>query len=234
MCGYAGSTARACDPTKQLVAGVVTDANGQPVAGAHVGVSNNGQTATVLTDDHGQFTVPTDTGTLPDSYVVDVYDGQHVPVAVPVSQSPGGVDTIVVTLNDSSDTQAPLELTPVVHHLGDGQFGGQANSLLQFPDAEGLSRTYPFTVTATQAAHASAALDLMAKGVDCADTLSIDGQVVGTLTLTPTDGSYGAVHVPVPMALLPVGDHTATIAAVACEPGDYDDFEYSVPVIDFE
>jgi hypothetical protein len=234
MCAYKGSTAQACDPSQALVAGVVTDAAGQPVAGAHVGVSNDGKTTTVATDANGQFTVQTPAGTLPDSYVVDVYDGQHVPVAVPVTQSPDGVDTVGVTLNDTSDTEAPLELTPVVHHLGDGQFGGQENSLLQFPNAEGISHDYAFTLTAAQLAHTTASFDLMAKGVNCGDTVTINGQLVGTLTLTPADGSYGAVNVPVPMAALHVGDNTATLASVQCDPGDYDDFEYSVPVIDFK
>jgi len=234
MCAYAGTAARACDPDHRLVGGVVTDANGNPLAGVNVGLSNDGKTTTVVSDDHGQFTVETPSDSLPDSYVVDVYDGEHVPVAVPVTQSPDGVDTIGVTLDETSDTQAPLELTPVVHHLGDGQFGGQENSQLQFPDAEGLARDYAFTLSQAQLAHATASFDLMAKGVNCADEVTINGQLVGTLTLTPADGSYGAVHVPVPLAALQLGANTASIAAVACESGDYDDFEYSVPVITFQ
>ena len=233
MCAYAGAAARPCDPSQAIVAGVVTDADGQVLPGVHVGVSNDGKTTTVVTDDHGQFTVQTPSGTLPDDYVVDVYDGQHVPVAVPVTQSSGGVDTVRVVLEGGADTGAPLELTPIVHHLGDGQFGGQENSQLQFPDAEGLSHDYAFTLTAAQLAHATASFDLMAKGVDCADEVTVNGEVVGTLSLTPADGSYGAVHIPVPLAGLHAGANTATLAAVACVSGDADDFEYSVPVITF-
>jgi len=234
MCAYAGTTARACDPDHRLVGGVVTDENGDPLAGVNVGLSNDGETTTVVSDDHGQFTVETPSGSLPDSYVVDVYDGDRVPVAVPVTQSPDGVDTIGVVLVGSSDTKAPVEPTPVVHHLGDGQFSGQENSQLQFPDAEGISRDYTFPLTQAQLAHATASFDLTAKGVNCADEVRINGQLVGTLTLTPADGSYGVVHVPVPLAALQLGDNTASIAAVACENGDYDDFEYSVPVITFQ
>jgi hypothetical protein len=234
MCAYKGTQARACDPQQALVAGVVTDADGHPIAGVNVDVSNDGKTTTVVTDDHGQFMAPTPSGTLPDSYVVDVYDGEHVPVAAPVTQSPDGVDTLGVTLTPVSDTRAPLEINPVVHHLGDGLFSGQENSQLQFPDAEGLSRDYTFTLTAAQLAHPTASFDLTAKAVDCADEITINGQLVGTLTLTPADGSYGAVQVAVPVAALHPGVNTATLAAVMCETGDYDDFEYSVPVIGFE
>jgi hypothetical protein len=234
MCAYAGTTPRACDPANQLVAGVVTGTDGQPLAGVNVGLSNAGQTTTKVTDQNGQFWIDTPAGTLPDSYVVDVYDGSHVPVAVPVTQTDDGVDTVGASLANLSDNAAPLEAAPVVHHLGDGVYTGVENSQLQFPDAEGVSRSYDFTLTAAQLAHASASLDLVAKGVNCADEVTINGQLVGTLGLTPADGSYGAVHVPVPLAVLLVGANTATIAAVTCGSGDYDDFEYSTPVIDFQ
>ena len=83
------------------------------------------------------------------------------------------------------------------------------NSLLQFPNAEGLARSYDFTLTAAQLAHASASFDLLAKGVNCADEIAINGQVVGTLAPTPADGSYAALRVPVPMASLLPGANTA-------------------------
>ena len=57
---------------------------------------------------------------------------------------------------------------------------------------------------------------------------------MGTLALTPADGSFGPVHVAVPLAALQVGANTASLAAVTCGSGDYDDFEYSVPVISFQ
>jgi hypothetical protein len=234
MCAYAGATPRACDPGHQLVAGVVTGADGQGLAGVNVGLSNAGQTTTNVTDQNGQFWIDTPAGSLPDSYVVDVYDGSHVPVGVPVTQTDDGVDTVGVSLGNLSDNVAPLESAPVVHHLGDGLYTGVENSQLQMPDAEGLSRSYDFTLTAAQLAHASASLDLVAKGVNCADEVTINGQLAGTLALTPADGSYGAVHVPVPMALLAVGANTATITSVTCDSSDYDDFEYSAPVIDFQ
>ena len=145
-----------------------------------------------------------------------------------------GVDTVDVTLGDLSDKAAPLEAAPVVHHLGDGVFTGVENSQLQFPNAEGISRSYDFTLTAAQLAYTSASLDLVAKGINCADEVTINGQLAGTLGTTPADGSYGAVHVPVPMALLVAGANTATISSVTCDAGDYDDFEYSAPVIDFQ
>jgi hypothetical protein len=234
VCAYKGTAARACDPSQALVGGVVKDADGNPIPGAHVGLSNDGKTTTGTTDENGQFVVQTPSDSLPGSYVVNVYDGQHVPVAVPVTQSPDGVDTVDVTLPDTSDTEAPLELTPVVHHLGDGQFGGQENSQLQFPNAEGVSHDYGFTLTAAQLAHATASFDLMAKGVNCPDEITINGQLVGTLPLTPADGSYAALHVAVPLAALQPGANTARLASVACESGDYDDFEYSVPMITFK
>ena len=215
--------------------GVVTDGSGAAIPGAHVDVSNDGKTVSVVTDDHGLFTVETPADTLPGSYVVDVYDGEHVPVGVPVTKSPDGVDTVGdVTLVDTSDTEVAFELTPVVHHLGDGQFGGLENSLLQFPNAEGVARTYDFTLVDAQLAHASASLGLMAKGVNCADEVSINGQVVGTLAPTPADGSYAALQLAVPMATLHPGANTAAITSVACDGVDYDDFEYSVPVLKFQ
>ena len=53
---------------------------------------------------------------------------------------------------------------PVVHHLAKRQFGGQETCPLQFPNAEGLSHDYAFTLTASQLAHATASFDLMARG----------------------------------------------------------------------
>ena len=235
VCGYAGATGRACDPASDRISGVVTDGSGAAIPGAHVDVSNDGTTVSGVTDDHGLFTVETPTGTLPGSYVVNVYDGEHVPVGVPVTKSPDGVDTVGdVTLVDSSDKELAFELTPVVHHLGDGQFGGAENSLLQFPNAEGIARTYDFMLVDAQLAHASASVGLMAKGVNCADEVSFNGQVVGTLAPTPADGSYAALQLEVPMATLHPGANTATITSVACDGVDYDDFEYSVPVLKFQ
>jgi hypothetical protein len=235
VCAYAGTTGRACDPATDRISGVVTDGSGAALSGAHVDVSNDGTTVSTVTDDNGLFSVGTPAGTLPDSYVVNVYDGEHVPVGVPVTKSPDGVDTLGdVALVDSSDEEVPFELTPVVHHLGDGMFSGMENSMLQFPNAESVSRSYEFTIADAHLAHASASFSLMAKGVNCADEVSINGQVVGTLERTPGDGSYAALRLAVPMAVLQLGANTATIASVTCDGSDYDDFEYSVPGLKFE
>jgi hypothetical protein len=236
MCAYAGSTTEPCDSGTALVSGVALDSSQSPVAGATVAIVNNGTTYSTKTDATGLFSLQSPASTLPDHFVANVYDGVHAPATLTFNQVAASNVYGAGTVNLASVTAAriPLELTPTVHHLGDGNFGGSANSQFQFPTAEGLSVDYPFQLTSASLAYASATFSITAKGIECPDTLAVNGTVLSTFDPTPSDGSYALASGNVPMGLLRLGANVVTIASHPCSGSDYDDFEITAPMLAFQ
>lgn len=235
VCGYAGTETQPCDSDTAFVSGLVRDASQSPVAGATVSVVNNGSTYTSKTDASGLFSLQTPTASLPAHFVATIYDGVHAPAALTFDQDASNVYTAgAVSLAAVTPDRVPLDLTPTVHHLGDSNFSGSVNSQFQFPSAEGLSVDYPFQLEAASLAYTTATFSITAKGIECPDTLSVNGSLVATFGLSPADGSYANSLATVPMNLLRLGANVATVTSHVCSGTDYDDFEITDPVLSFQ
>jgi hypothetical protein len=104
----------------------------------------------------------------------------------------------------------------------------------QFPDAEGASFTRAFTVQAAAISSATATVTFLAKGVECPDQLSINGQVAFVLANSAADGSYSSYAVSVPVHLFVAGSNTLSVLSKVCSGVDLDDFEFQNVVIHFQ
>lgn len=124
----------------------------------------------------------------------------------------------------------PIELVPVVHHLGDDSFGGVINSQFQ-KSSEGPEFVTTFSLTADQLApdFNSATLVGFAKGTQSPiNDIVVNGLVIGSLCCAPTDGSFGTFELSIPFEILAKGTNVFLLRSgvTASNPNDIDDFEF--------
>jgi hypothetical protein len=118
-------------------------------------------------------------------------------------------------------------LVPEVHHIGNSNYSGTQNSQFQYPKAEGSSFSKSFYVTSSQRSSVRAKLRLIAKGVQCLNTIKINGILVAQLNNSPNDGSYRSYEFALdPRSLKEDDSNTFTVEAVTCS-FDMDDFEFA-------
>lgn len=114
-----------------------------------------------------------------------------------------------------------------LHHLGNDEYGGSANSQLQLP-TEGISRSYSFILAGNP--QAMPRIRLFARGVEHPTGVYINGTRVNTLAASPSDGSIASYAFRLsgsPTSLLHTGTNTLTIKTAPYQPSDpWDDIEY--------
>jgi hypothetical protein len=215
--------------TKGTLRGIVTDAaTGQPIAGTTIRFDRaQGKPLMAITRDDGSYDLVLP-GT-PDTFAITASQEGYVPDARNMRASDVAAKTgrLDFRLRVSTDNVIVLEKQPVVHHLGNDQFEGRANSKFQ-RQSEGGTVTVVFDVTDAQlrALSISSAVTFSAKGVQCAPNIWVNGRrVAGTADLTPVDGSYGELVYPFDRSWLRVGRNEVKISATICN-NDLDDFEF--------
>ncbi len=115
----------------------------------------------------------------------------------------------------------------LLHHLGNDQFEGAANSKFQ-RRSEGLTFTQTFTVAAENSPRPlqHPVVTFLARGVQCPPLIRINGRLLrATEGLSPADGSFGTLEFPFDSALLKAGVNEISVTAATCQ-GDLDDFEF--------
>lgn len=217
------------EPTTGTVFGTVTDAaTGRGLAGTVIRFDRDRGTPVVTrTDARGNYELALpDT---PDSFALTITRAEYLPVARNLSarEVRGKSRRVDITLSPLSGNVIALEDRPEVHHLGNDQFEGSANSRFQ-RRTEGAERTFRFNVTEAQlrSPASEAAVTLMAKGIQCAPDLRLNGRKLDTLRqFSPDDGTYGTVVWPFDLRWLTPGQNTLIIRATDCN-DDLDDFEF--------
>ena len=125
-----------------------------------------------------------------------------------------------------------------LHHLGDNTYQGSANSQFQM-SAEGLQYSKSFTVNKNQLGYSQALLVITSRGAEESNTITLNGQSIGSLCCSSGDGSFGTLQWNVDMSLLREGSNQLTINSALnsgsnATPGDHDDFEFIDVMMQFQ
>lgn len=212
-----------------LLTGKVTDAaTGKPLEGSTVRFDRAGAAAlTAVTSATGQYEL-TVTET-PDNFAVTAFHTGYVPESRNVR---GQVERAVVpkldfALKPSSESVIAVEREPQVHHLGNDKFEGRINSQFQREaEGEALEATFRVTPEQSRLVVSQAAITFMAKGLQCAPVVELNGTLLRLRSgRSPDDGVFGLVIVPFDPKLLKPGENQIRLEAVSCN-GDLDDFEF--------
>jgi len=216
-----------------VISGVVVDSGSQaPVADVPVSLdvinTGAGTNPVVLTttDTDGAFNIVVADGLLPDSFaVVTSLDG-FTPVATPLENSGDAINVENIGLEAIPDSFITVESAPTVHHLGDDDFVGAANSQFQ-RTTEGASFQRNFNVSEALASAETLELIWIAKGIQIANTISVNGTEVATASNTSDDGSFDEQTISLDVSgILNAGSNTLTIESVPDDTGNLDDFEF--------
>lgn len=206
------------------VSGTVFGPNGYPIEGATVSVPLAEETYETTTGPNGRFELSPSGVTLPEKVVVVVREPGYLPATKLVeTRTDGGV-----RFELSEGGQRSVVVDSGVTHLGDGDFGGAINSQFQTP-VVGHETTSTFELNSVQATADGATLRFMARGVQEANEIFVNGDQVGTTDGTPSDGSAEEQTIRVPPSDLEAGENTLRVETDE-DPDDVfdvDDFEIS-------
>lgn len=205
--------------------GMAVDRKSDPVPDARIYFTVNGRTYSTFSNAAGKFTLSFEAAGVPETIAFWVTKQGFFPYAAFVSTTGCASDVGTLVMEPSNASTVILEVEPDVHHLGDSSYDGTINSGFQKPNAEGTSWQKSFQLTVAQAAASEALLTFIAKGVQRADRVLINAQVIGTLASSPDDGSYAPQRIPVPVSILRSGSNSLAIESVLS--ADYDDFEFT-------
>ena len=210
----------------QNLSGSVRDgSSGLGISGARVKVEliHNGENSVIDTfsDIFGNFIFNVDNSELPEYFLVTVSAEGYMPETFDATRDTGAIPFELTRL---SENVVVLEIDPILHHLGNDSFSGTTNSQFQ-KLSEGEFYEKSFNLSERQMQADSVKLSLVAKGVDLADRVLINGLEVGVLIISPSDGSFGAQELEVPVEAFVLGNNTIRIEAVATF--DLDDFEFA-------
>ena len=219
-----------------VISGVVVGAVDQsPVNGAKVALDlvNTGAgtnpVVVATTNSAGEYSLIAEASLVPDSFAIVVTADNFNPAAIALSNSDDAIDVESIELDEISDSFIKLEIDPTVHHLGDDTFSGSENSQFQ-RTTEGPVLLRNFNLTETQASTEILEMIWVAKGIQSANTISINGSVVATTPETNSDGSFTPQIITLEVVgILTTGSNTLTIESVLSDADsslDIDDFEF--------
>lgn len=219
---------------RTILQGIVTDKKtGRPLARTTVRFDRaQGKPLVAVTRDDGTYELVL--SDIPESFAVAASQAGYQPEALNLRSVDvkGKTHRLDFALRVANEDVIVVENDPVVHHLGNDQFEGVANSKFQ-RRSEGSSFESVFTVTVENSQKESArpAVTFLAKGVQCPPQVRINGHLVpSNKEVTPDDGTYGTMVFPFDRSLLKVGKNQISIWATSCQ-GDLDDFEFVNPQI---
>lgn len=208
--------------------GVVLDADtDRPIDGALVRIdSDQGDLVETRTATDGTFALEPRFDA--DFVAVTASKPGYTPAALnlPIEDLERGV-VREIRLEPVRDTVIAIEDDPVVHHLGDNDFGGRINSQFQ-KESEGTVLRADFRLTAEQ--HRTlgdrAAVTMLAKGLQARNIIRINGnEVPRRLDRSPSDGSFGEFGALFDASWLREGRNTIEIESSVSSGTDHDDFE---------
>ena len=212
-----------------LIRGVVTDqSTGRPLARTSIRFDRqNREPLIVVTQDNGTYEMLL--SEVPDAFAVAVARDDYLPDArhFKARDVKGRVHRVDFSLRPDVAAVIAVENDPGVHHLGNNQFEGEANSKFQ-RKSEGAEFAQMFTIPREKLPREAAPAEIrfLAKGVQCPPQLTINGHPIATAGgVTPEDGTYGTLTFPFNTAHLKAGANEFRLKASTCQ-GDLDDFEF--------
>ena len=210
---------------------VVHVTTGAPISGAVVSVDRpDGNPVEVRTDSNGRFNVMLPPGP-PFLALAATHDG-FVPASLNVARPSAfnipNVEHRIELIPQTTDVIA-IEANPEVHHLGDDQFSGSANSRFQ-KKSEGRRWRANFEIDADALDRAPDVVSilLLARGCQRDNVIRLNGRGLGVgLNGSPDDGRFGLFRIRIPIDRLVSGRNSIEIRSVRSGLGDdIDDFEF--------
>ena len=136
-----------------------------------------------------------------------------------------GATEIVNGIDDNCDGNVDV-IDSSLHHLGDGHYSGSVNSQFQMA-TEGTTYSKSFTAGMLQL-YNTATLSITHRGVQKADPIRINGQLISSGWNSPSNGSLGTNTINFDIHILQAGANTITItSSYDSDSNDYDDFEFT-------
>ena len=180
-------------------------------------------------DASGKYQLRFDSKNLPKEFLITASKEDFVPISINLSKEECSNDSRNIALSAIDETTIVVEIDPILHHLGDDYHQGTINSRFQ-KNTEGIEYLKPFNVSASQLYHSKYTMKLFAKGLQFDNPLTINGELVGYLGESASDGSFSSIAMEINSSFLMQGENTLRIQA-ALNPinaGDRDDFEFFV------
>ncbi len=181
------------------------------------------------TDAQGVYIINAPIGSLPDKFLILASKNGYLPSLIEIDLNDNDSTQFDGVLRVQDENDLLIEIDPSLHHLGDGDFQGSANS--QFQRAtEGNVYAKPFTVSDLQLTATTASLKLTAKGIQtdtCSVAVSVNDVFIRNLSSSPVSGAFAQQSFFIPTELLS-SQNSIKIESLLCEGrNDYDDFEFT-------
>jgi len=232
--------------TKNIrISGVVTDVDKNPLSDINVKFSYllNGEEKSFVTTTNawGEYTLRFKKDILnPNAtYLIYAYKFGYMPdtKTLQLDGEKNHYDNINFTIRPVKENEILLEIEPKIHHLGDDNYTGTANSQFQ-KKTEGTVFAKQFTITTEQYDnYNNAVLKFEAKGIQNYDSkVSINGIGI-TLESSPEDGSYKTYTIPLDKDIYHEGINSIKFTSSSTMINyrlDYDDYEFSNVRIEFQ
>lgn len=208
-----------------IINGTVINSNGSGIKGASISLSGNGQLFSTITGVEGVFSLDVSSSGLPSNVVMSVVRDTFIPLTPSLElPSSGSVSLGNLVMETSNLSVTVVEQSPVVHHIGDGVTDNEEN--IQFQSAlSGSNYSRDFIVNSDQLTGSSATVSLLVKGSQSTNKFRINGNLIGTLSVSPTGGSFDTVT----FAELPIDSFVLGVNNLSIEStkvvSNFDDFE---------
>ncbi len=198
--------------------------NNSPLASATLSVATQSQNFTTASDNSGkcQISIPNDIS-LPNYTIVTVDHSSIKPRCFTVS----GAQDFATSLSVNC-TEAPsiVRLRAVgLHHLGDDNFSGSANSQLQLP-SQGIEKSFNYNLPATPGVMPR--LHIYARGIQYPATISFNGIQTATLGNSASSGDLSLYDFQLTgnaNSIFHAGNNVLTIKTGNDNSSDWDDIE---------
>jgi len=218
----------------QITGLVLDNEKQQPVSGIKIRVPSTADTKETFSRDDGRYILSVPEDQMPDSFLILASDARYVPDVRNITKIDGKYEYVAdFSMKKITPDTVILEIEPALHHLGDNFYSGAINSQFQ-ANAEGITYTKTFEITDFHLSFSNADIVLVAKGLQLDNTLEINGNQIGYLNSSPSDGSFGTLSWASATGILSKGSNVLKITSVVNNSsGDYDDFEFTNIIIRF-
>ena len=218
----------------QITGLVLDNEKQQPVSGIKIRVPSTADTKETFSGDDGRYILSVSENQIPDSFLILASDAQYVPDVRNITKISDKYEYVAdFSMKKISPDTVILEIEPALHHLGNDFYSGAINSQFQAKE-EGITYTKTFEVTDFHLSFSNADIVLVAKGLELDNTIYINGNQIGYLNSSPSDGSFVTLSWASATGILSKGSNVLKITSGQfSENTDYDDFEFTNIIIRF-
>lgn len=229
-----GHVTNRSDPGDPLVGGALIRAQLVNMGGDDVSITTVSAATAIYSGGYNyQISIPftiSDVGTMPTFIVLNCTHEDFQPMARSVNTT---LDWDFYFQDFPLIQGSYVLIDGALHHVGDGNFTGTANSQFQMP-AEGTHYTGRFDLGSEPTTFTSATLHLSHRGAEDDNGILMNLNYIGLLNNSPYDGSMAIAELPFDISTLnPDTANFLEFQSAMDGTGDYDDFEFTNLFITF-